>query len=285
MEKYRFDPAVFAALEKLRSPLAVYQFLEKRVVTIMLSDGFCDLFGFDDKAEAYYMMDHDMYEATHPDDRARIANTAFRFATEGGKYEAIYRTLTKNREGYMIVHALGEHVYTPEGVRLAYVWYTDEGSYTGDEETMAHNLNAAFRNALREESIINASYYDFLTGLPSMSYFFVLADEWRRSHIKNGGVAALLYMDLCGMKFFNRKHGFSEGDKLLQQFADILKEMFSNENCSRFGSDHFCVFTDARDLEDRLRDLFLCFIANSRRLARHQRRVRPRQIRLRHHAR
>lgn len=97
MEKYRFDPAVFAALEKLRSPLAVYQFLEKRVVTIMLSDGFCDLFGFDDKAEAYYMMDHDMYEATHPDDRARIANTAFRFATEGGKYEVIYRTLTKKR--------------------------------------------------------------------------------------------------------------------------------------------------------------------------------------------
>ena len=266
MEKYRFDPAVFAALEKLRCPLAVYQFLEKRVVTIMLSDGFCDLFGFDDKAEAYYMMDHDMYEATHPDDRARIANAAFRFATEGGKYEAIYRTLTKNREGYKIVHALGEHVYTPEGVRLAYVWYTDEGSYTGDEETMAHNLNAAFRNALREESIINASHYDFLTGLPSMSYFFVLADEWRRSHIKNGGVAALLYMDLCGMKFFNRKHGFSEGDRLLQQFADILKEMFSNENCSRFGSDHFCVFTDARDLEDRLRDLFLCFIANSDRM-------------------
>lgn len=52
-------------------------------------------------------------------------------------------------------------------------------------------------------------------------------------------------MDLCGMKYFNRKYSFAEGDNLLRSFADILKLYFGNENCSRFGSDHFCVITDA----------------------------------------
>ena len=66
MEKYQFDSAAKAALEKLRVPLAVYQFIDKRVVTILLSDGFCEMFGFDNKDDAYYVMDHDMYRATHP---------------------------------------------------------------------------------------------------------------------------------------------------------------------------------------------------------------------------
>ena len=89
-----------------------------------------------------------------------------------------------------------------------------------------------------------------------MSYFFELADEWRRPRIKEGVTASLLYMDLCGMKFYNRRFGFSEGDKLLRRFADILKKHFSNENCSRFGADHFCVFTDAEGLEEKLRSIF-----------------------------
>ena len=264
MERYQFDSVTFAALEKLRTPLAIYQFLEKRVVTILLSDGFCDLFEFDDKEEAYYMMDHDMYEATHPDDKARIADEAFRFATEGGKYEVVYRTKTRNRDAYKIIHSMGEHVFTDDGVRLAYIWYTDEGNYTEGQSDSNNNLSAVFRKALHEESIIKANHYDFLTGLPNMSYFFEVADAWRNSHIRSGGVAALLYMDLCGMKFFNRKYGFSEGDKLLRNFADRIKERFSNENCSRFGSDHFCVITDAAGVEDKLRELFLSFIANSK---------------------
>ena len=259
MDRYQFDDVTKKALEELRAPLAVYQFLDKRVVTIILSDGFCDLFGFDDKDEAYFTMDNDMYEATHPDDKARIANEAFRFATEGGKYEVVYRTLTRSRTSYKIVHSIGEHVRTPEGVRLAYVWYTDEGTYTEETDHEQTSLAYAIGRALREESMINSSYFDYLTGLPSMSYFFELANAWRREKLPEGKTLAIVYMDLCGMKFFNRKHGFAEGDKLLRKLADTLKKNFSNENCSRFGSDHFCVFTEAEGLEDKLRDLYVSF--------------------------
>ena len=261
MEKYQFDSATKAALEKLRVPLAVYQFIDKRVVTILLSDGFCELFGFDNKDDAYYVMDHDMYRATHPEDRARAADAAYRFATEGGRYEVVYRTLTRNKTDYIIVHSLGEHVMTEDGVRLAYIWYTDEGRYTSDSDGKDKALNDAMKNIVREENMIKSGYCDYLTGLPNMSYFFELARERRRSFCESGKTAALLYMDLCGMKYFNRKYSFAEGDNLLRSFADILKLYFGNENCSRFGSDHFCVITDAEGLEDTLTEIFTEFRA------------------------
>lgn len=66
MEKYRFDSATHSMLDKLCVPFAVYQLVDKRVETILLSDGFCDLFGFEKKDEAYYVMENDMWRLTHP---------------------------------------------------------------------------------------------------------------------------------------------------------------------------------------------------------------------------
>ena len=92
MKKYCFTDEVRSALEKLRQPFAVYQFIDKRVVTILLSDGFCELFGYDSRSDAVYDMNNNMYKDTHPDDAARIADAAFRFATEGSRYDVVYRT-------------------------------------------------------------------------------------------------------------------------------------------------------------------------------------------------
>ena len=124
MEKYQFGDAEFAHLEASPIPLAVYHFIDKRVVTLVLSAGFLKLFELG-RDEAYDLMDRDMYRDTHPDDVSRIADAAFRFATADVKYSTVYRT--KVAGGYRIVHARGEHVYPEDGIRLAYVWYTDEG--------------------------------------------------------------------------------------------------------------------------------------------------------------
>ncbi len=258
MDRYFFDPATMAVLEKLRVPFAVYQFINKRVVTVMLSDGLCELFGYDDKEKAYHDIENDRYVDTHPDDVASIASEAFRFATQGGKYEVIYRSLTKNRPEYNIIHAIGEHVYTEDGTRLAYVWYTDEGVYSAESESenKENKLTSSLYKTLHEDSMLKENYYDVLTGLPNMSYFFELAEAWRKITVGLGKTPALLFMDLCGMRYYNRKYGFSEGDKLLRRFAGVLKNQFSNENCSRFNADNFCVYTYSDNLEMTLRSLF-----------------------------
>ena len=73
MEKYRFDDERQSFIEGMQVPFAVYQFVDKRVVTIALSEGFCKMLGYEDFGQAYFDMDHDMYKCTHPDDVTRVA--------------------------------------------------------------------------------------------------------------------------------------------------------------------------------------------------------------------
>ena len=243
-------------LESMQQPLAVYQFVDKRVVTIALSDGFCELFGYEDRARAYDDMDHDMYKDTHPDDTARIANAAFLFATKGGKYEVIYRSRIPGSEDYRMIHAQGRHVMTKDGVRLAHVWYTDEGNYSETPVSGETELNRTLNGALHRGSMVKASHYDYLTGLPGMTYFFELALTGRNEMIGQGIEPVLLFIDLNGMKYYNRKFGFAEGNKLLAACGKLLARSFGNENCCHIAGDHFAAFTQRDGLEERLEELF-----------------------------
>lgn len=243
-------------MEHLRQAFAVYQFVDKRVVTLILSDGFCDLFGYKDRAEAYADMDNDMYKNAHPDDVARIANAALRFATEGGTYEVIYRKEARGGSGYRIVHAYGEHVYTDTGERLAHVWYCDEGPCAEAYDGQGFGLNQTLNNALHENSMVKASQYDYLTGLPNMAHFFELAEVEKERLRTLGARPVLIYMDFVGMRFYNAKHSFAEGDKLLRSFARTLAEVFGNECCCRVGADHFVVISEQEGLEHRLEQMF-----------------------------
>ncbi len=251
---YQFDDTQRVLLEKLRIPFAVYQFIEKRVVSLIISDGLLDLFGYQDREEARYVMDHDMYRDTHPDDRARAAEAAVLFAKEGGTYDVIYRSKTAKREGYSIIHSVGEHVFQETGERLAYVCYTDEGEYAEDDK--GGRLNRDLKNSLYAESLLQENNYDFLTGLPGMTYFFELAEAEKAKNLQNGNPTVLLFADLSGMKFFNNLNGFSEGNRLITAFSRLLVRYFGTENCSRFGQDHFAIITQEEDIEATLLKLF-----------------------------
>ena len=250
MKRYQFKQEIQDFIENTSVPYAVYQMVDKRVVTIALTKGFCDLFGYQDHADAYDDMDHDMYRDVHPDDASRIAGEALRFATEGGDYEVVYRSKDLASGDYRTIHAIGKHVTAETGATLAYVWYVDEGPYREDAE--GSGLSQAMNNALHEESFLKANQYDYLTGLPSMTWFFELAEASKDVYIRDGKVPVLLYMDLCGMKFFNTKNSFAEGDRLLRDFARILSRTFHNENCCHIGADHFAAITSEDGLEEEL---------------------------------
>lgn len=251
MERFAFKTEVLREMEASPVPFAVYQFLDKRVVTLALSAGFCALFGFADPAEAYYVMDNDMYRDTHPEEKGRLAEAAMAFALEGGEYNVIYRTRAQTPGDWILVHAQGRHIFPQPGVRLAYVWYTDEGRYA-DSEAPEEGLSALLREAFRNGSAAKESRYDGLTGLPNMSFFFELAEEGLRRLRREGRPAAVLFLDLCGMKRYNRKNGFAEGDRLIREFARKMASFFGSENCTRIGQDHFALFAEDRDIERKL---------------------------------
>ena len=256
MEKYRFSDEALAALEMLQVPLVVYQSLDKLTVAVAVSQGFRDLLEYDSLEEANRVMEGDLFSNTHPDDAARVAEAARRFIEEGENYEVIYRFRRRRSGDTRIIHAIGRHAAAEDGTMLAYVWYTDEGEYTPEVGELAANLNKAINRALHEESLLQRSYFDYLTGLPSMTHFFELAAAGRDRLLSLGGTPALLFIDLSGMKGFNSKYGFSEGDVLLRAFSQLLIRRFGRDCCSRFGQDHFAVVTKADDLEERLSELF-----------------------------
>ena len=247
MEKYSYSAEERTILENLEQPLAVYQNVDGQVVTLVVSNGFCRLLGYETREQAVYDMDHDMFKNTHPDDRNRAALAAQVFSESGAGavYDVVFRTkagaVTEN--SYRVIHAHGTHLFPEPGVQIAQVWYMDEGEYQAGDEASATGINKALNNALHEESILKAARYDPLTGLPNLTWFFTISEMEKARLRKENRQSALLYIDLSGMKYFNHRNGFAEGDKLLKALANVLQSVFGKEHCCHIGADRFAAAT------------------------------------------
>ncbi len=107
-----------AVFEHAEHAIAVYRFADGRVKTVCISDGL-------------YAMMHTAEERDKearnvvPEDAARIAAEAKRFATEGGRYDVVYREKVYQRNYYTLTHAVGYHHYLSDGSRIAVIVYTD----------------------------------------------------------------------------------------------------------------------------------------------------------------
>ena len=253
MEQYELSKEQRRFIEGMRQPFAVCQFLDRGVVTLAVSDGFCGLFGFQDREQAFAEMNMNMLKDTHPDDTARFVNAAMRFGTEGGRLDMHYRRRKKDASGYRVIHITGEQVPAENGQRLAQLWFADEGDW--QEESGTDPLQET-KKALFEGSAAYAARYDYLTGLPNMTYFFELAEVGRKRLLDRGASPVLLYIDLRGMKHFNHKYGFAEGDKMLRNLTRLLCRTFHTENCCHISADRFAAFADENGLEEKLKTLF-----------------------------
>ena len=153
----------------MKVPFAVFQLVEKRIVTLAISQGFCNLLGPTDKSTVYAAMDRDTFKNVHPDDIARLGNAVAHFMRYGGRLECVYRLKKHGESGYLIIHAFGEHIYTDTGIRLGQIWFADEGTYGEDGERRGSQLNQSLSNALHENSIVRTSYFawPWLTGSAS----------------------------------------------------------------------------------------------------------------------
>ncbi len=248
MAGYKYSKSALQVLERSVIPFVVFQRLAGRIVPLVISAGFCDLFAHT-REEALALLNHDMYMNVHPDDKDRLLAEVNRFISEGGSLNIVFRLKTEKRKDDMIVHLQGERLISEDGTHLTIVWFTSEGFYSAN--SVDHNgLARSFNALLREETMIHKASYDSLTGLPNMANFFKLADA-ARSRKK-----ALIYCDFCGLTGFNRKNGYAEGDKLIQAFAELLVTYFGKESCCRIAQDNFAVYTDADGLEAKLEKLF-----------------------------
>ena len=263
MNIYSFSTAAQAALEGLRQPYAVYQPLEGNLVTLLVSEGFRELFDWPDREAVPAHLRGDLRSLTHPDDRDRLAAAVERFAAgASSKLDVVFRTRTDAAPDYHVIHAHGASVPADSGIRLLHVWFMDEGLYTEDSENSNSPVYRLLSSTLREDSIVKAAHYDELTGLPNLTYFFKLCEVDKAWLLSTGRQGVLLYIDLDGMKYFNHRYGFAEGDRLLKALAAELVQLFGAERCCHVGADRFA----ARAVEDGLDELLTRLFRAARQL-------------------
>ena len=255
-EENRNSSGTWKATEDLPQPMAVYRFADHKMETLAVSDGFCRLFGFPDRASAMYILDHETVKNIHMADQERVSGALLRFYDGKEDLDIVYRVRTGADSDYRVIHARGAHLHTETGERIAHVWYMDEGVYVEGEEETGTELNRALNQALHEESILNATHYDGLTGLPNLAWFFKLYEAGKARMLSEGKQCSLLYLDLNGMKYFNHRNGFAEGDRLLKAFAEQLTSIFGKEHSCHVAADHFAACSTEAEAEEKIHRLF-----------------------------
>lgn len=107
-----------------------------------------------------------------------------------------------------------------------------------------------------DEALVSDNDRDQLTGLLNMECFFRVADKYReKMHIK-GEETCVLYFNLCGLKYFNKRYGFSEGELLIKELAMIIESEFGTDRSAHFGQDNFAAVVDREGIEKKLNNVF-----------------------------
>lgn len=104
---------------------------------------------------------------------------------------------------------------------------------------------------LVNERLRHIASFDELTGMPNMHSFngavnvlFEGIDDFDIQY-------SILYMDIEHFKAYNDKHGFGAGDRLLQDMAQGMLQIFDGEMVARFSDDHFVAICESRVAEER----------------------------------
>lgn len=129
--------------------------------------------------------------------------------------------------------------------------------------TIAEHASRAINNSIIHNETREDAFTDSLTGLPNIRFFNASIDnEIHRAQRLNYPIN-LLMMDLDNFKMVNDIYGHKEGDRILIEISDLLKEQFRKSDiCIRYGGDEFLavlpgVGTDATALTmDRINSIF-----------------------------
>ena len=210
---------------------------ERRLAYV--SDGLLEFLGY--TREAFEEQTRDGLTALVYAEDAERSRTAWRLAVDGC-YEQEYRIRT----------GANTSIWVLEKGRLA----TDE---EGREVCICILLDITARK-MRQDELLRQTRIDPLTGLYNREYAQQYIQTYLDIH-RDGHSSALLVFDLDNFKQINDRCGHLEGDKVLIEFAQMLKNTLrSRDFVARTGGDEFTAFmqdipsrTEAMDTARRIR--------------------------------
>ena len=98
-------------------------------------------------------------------------------------------------------------------------------------------------------------YFDSLTGLPNLEYCRMRGEDFTDRIRNAGGVPAVVFFDVAGMKLYNNANGFEKGNEFLNLFVLFLRKQFPENLVCRIADDHFTIVADMEKLEEHLNEI------------------------------
>ena len=251
---YIFPDDIRKAYESLPAALVFDQYIDGRVVPLLISDGFCRLVGME-RESAMQWFARGQFERVHPDDVGNVSRVSRGFIERTCDYDVLFRSL--HPDGYHFIHAVGNWLTMPDGTELALLTYND---VTNSKDTI---LKIAENYHIFQE---DRFYTDPLTGLPNINYFREFAEERAHALRVSGKTPMLLYTDVNSMRYYNNQYGFSQGNELLKLIVRELKAAFPGALIMRGAEVHF-ILLDAFDSREAVTERINAVNAQIRRNA------------------
>lgn len=103
-------------------------------------------------------------------------------------------------------------------------------------------LSHSIENAMKYELAETSATTDFLTSLPNARSLFIQMDSELNRCRRSGAALEILVCDLNGFKQINDRFGHLEGNRVLKEFSNLLKEACRDyDYVARMGGDEFVV--------------------------------------------
>lgn len=164
-------------------------------------------------------------------------------------------------------------VHQDDIIGYLYITNFDVSSLVRIKETvelLSFFLTAEVANYFFLQKLEYLSNVDILTGVYNRNCMNTHVDELSIKLKLNPQPFSVAFCDLNGLKTINDKDGHSDGDRLLKDAANLLKEIFEDDLIFRAGGDEFTIISlncTKEDFEKKIEDLkeeacdpdWLCF--------------------------
>jgi diguanylate cyclase (GGDEF)-like protein/PAS domain S-box-containing protein len=205
------------AFEDNMAPM-LFTDLEDRIIAA--NNAFCQMIG----RAREVILGHDSTPFTHPEDQG-ITEETHRRISRGETGHARYVKRYVHADGHVIIVEVSKSPARDASGRTLY-YVVSERDIT-EERALSAQLS-------------HQALHDPLTGLANRALF---EDRLAQAHarvIRQGGLGAVLVLDLDGFKTVNDTHGHLVGDQLLAGVARRLEQVTrSSDTLCRFGGDEF----------------------------------------------
>ena len=240
MPEYQFQPSERRQYETLPIPLGIYQVVNGKTRTLLVSDQLCQLMGMT-REELVKSFNDNMFAYVHPADIGKLSYYSEQLHLQGNKFSYnIFYLLRNARTGrYQHVHTIGRVKTMADGSVVAFLFYEN---LDHDDQEMSESRKAY---AKKSQDVINT---DELTGLPNSHFIDKFALEKVAELWESGGQPVAVVVNISNMKGYNDQFGQTKGSCLLTAVANRLSAAFPSQLVARWKGDRFIIFT----LEDGL---------------------------------